>query len=336
MEPIKTGIIGLGRLGRKHASDVIYKIPGAELVAACSVVNEELEMAASWGVQHLYTDHREMLENIKLDAVIIVSPSTLHKNHVMDAIDAGVHIFCEKPLALELDDCIVIEEATTRMKDKKFMLGFMRRFDPSYLRVKKMVESGKAGSPIVFKGNSLDPMDGIEEYLAFAKTSGGPFLDMAIHDIDLAHWYLGSSVKSVFACGNSFVTPQVQGFGDNDNAFAMLFFENDAVAMLHAGRTAPNGYQVDGELVCTKATYRVNDIPRLDRVTEYTSNGVLTTCEQRFFERFDEAFVREKECFFDCIRNDTQPPIMAKDGTFATHVALCATESMNTGKVVTI
>lgn len=336
MNTIRTGIIGLGRLGRKHAYDIINRIQDADLVSACSVVPEELELAASWGVKHLYSNHREMLNNTDLDAVIIVSPSTLHKIHVMDAIDAGVHIFCEKPLALTLDDCIVIEEAVKRMNGKKFMLGFMRRFDASYLRVKEIVESGKAGKPIVFKGSSLDPLDGIKEYIAFAKSSGGPFLDMAIHDIDLAHWYLGSHVKCIFACGNSFVTPQVQEFGDNDNAFALLHFENDTVAMLHAGRTAPNGYQVEGELVCTKATYRINDIPRLDRVTEFVSDGIRTTCEQRFFERFDEAFLKEKECFFDCIQNNKQPPITARDGTYATRIALCAAESMKTGKVISI
>jgi len=334
METIKAGVIGLGRLGSKHAADILYRIPGVELRAVCAASEATLETAEMWGVSRLYTDYRELLACDGLDAVIIVSPSTLHREHVIAAIDAGLHVFSEKPLALTIEDCLAVEQAAARMKNRVFMLGFMRRFDPSYRRVKQKLDSGEAGKPIVFKGNGVDPMSGIQEYLGFARTSGGPFLDMAIHDIDLAGWYMGLPVKSVYACGNSFVVPEVQEFGDNDSAFAILRYENDAVAMLHVGRSAPNGYQVDGELVCTKATYRINAIPRLDRVEEFLQAGVVVQCEQRFFERFEEAFLLEKQHFFRCIREHIPSSVTAAEGTAATRVALAATESMRTGNVV--
>lgn len=192
MEKVKVGIAGLGRLGKVHANNIAYKIPNAELTAACSIMPAELEYAKKeLGVTDVYTDFDEMLAKADIDAVAIVTTSGLHCSQIAKALDAGKHVFSEKPLGVNVEECKQAETAVERHPELAFFLGFMRRFDPSYAYAMEKIKAGLIGEPYMVKATGIDPEALVQGAIRFAPTSGGIFIDMAIHDIDLMRWFLG-------------------------------------------------------------------------------------------------------------------------------------------------
>src|SRR5664279_5136221 len=199
---IKIGAIGLGRLGHQHAFNLRFSIPGVELVALCDMNEEKLNKTTkAWGVPHAYTDFEAMIQNRELDAIAITSPSHLHTVQIARALEQGLHVFSEKPLGTTVEECRIAETAVEKHPDRVFMLGFMRRYDPSYAYARAMVVEGRIGKPILFRGYSQDPETAIQGAIAYAGHSGGQFIDMAVHDIDLARWFMGSDPKTIFAIG---------------------------------------------------------------------------------------------------------------------------------------
>ncbi len=335
MTRIKTGIVGLGRLGLHHAMDIKNNIPEAQLIAACSIFEADAEKVRDWGIQ-FYTDYDEMLLNADIEAVVIVSSSAMHKEHVVKALKAGKHVFCEKPMALNLKECQEMEKIVDSYPELVFQLGFMRRYDPSLAEAKRMICEGKIGRPVMLKATNLDPITSIQGFINFAPTSGGEFLDMAIHDIDLALWYLEDEVDTIYAVGNSYLTPEVMQYGECDNAFAIMKFKNGSMAFLHPGRTAPHGHHNEIEIIGTDATLKIGAIPRKNNIQIYNSEGVLEECIGSFQERYNEAFLLEKKEFFHCIISGEKPKCGAKDGTAATRIAYAANDAYQTGLVVKV
>ena len=240
---IKIGAIGLGRLGYQHAYNIAYKIPGAELTALCDMNEIKLnETAKEWNVPYTYTRFEDMIKNESLDAVVITSPSALHTKQISQALDAGLHVFSEKPLGTTVEECKIAEAAVEKHPDKVFMLGFMRRYDPSYAYAKQKIDEGMIGKPILFRSYSQDPESAIEGAIAYAGHSGGEFLDMSVHDIDLACWMLNSTPKSIFAIGGCYAHPEFGLYNDGDNVSALMHFKKEAMVFLFASRTAPHGY----------------------------------------------------------------------------------------------
>ena len=242
MKEVRFGIAGLGRLGKVHAGNIASRIPGAKLVAACSIVEAELEYAREkLGITKTYTDFREMVKDPDLDAVAIVTTSSEHCWQIEAALDAGKHVFCDKPLGVTLEECEIARAAVERHPELTFMLGFMRRFDPSYAYAKKKIESGAIGTPYMVKATGIDPEATVEGSIRFAKTSGGIFVDMAVHDIDLMRWFLGSEATEVYAMGATFKHPEFREAGDDETGVAVYKFENGAIGTIHVGRTAAHG-----------------------------------------------------------------------------------------------
>ena len=158
MKTIKVGIAGLGRLGKVHANNIAFKIPNAQLTAACSIMPAELEYAKTeLGVTDVYTDFCEMLEKADIDAVAIVTTSSEHCWQIEAALDAGKHVFTDKPLGVDLEQCKIAEAAVERHPDKVFFLGFMRRYDASYAYAKKKIQEGAIGTPYMVKATGIDP-----------------------------------------------------------------------------------------------------------------------------------------------------------------------------------
>lgn len=334
MRRIKTGIVGLGRLGMVHAEDLMFRLPAAELVAACSVVKEELENVKAWGVQQLYTDYSEMIQNADIEAVVIVSPSAAHTGQVTEALNAGKHVFCEKPLGVTVEECLEVEKAEAEHPELAFQLGFMRRYDPSYAEAKRKIEAGEIGRPFLIKSTSNDPVANIDGFLKYAPHSGGPWLDMSVHDIDLALWFLGDEIESIYAIGGGYLYPELEKVGCADNACALMKFKNGSMAQMHVGYSAPHGYQVETEIFGEQANLRISAVPAKNRIETYGRNGVLVECEMSFPERFKESFLLEKQDFFNCIISGRKPACTAKDGTRTTRVAIAATKAFETGELV--
>ena len=240
MKTIKVGIAGLGRLGKVHANNIAFKIPNATLTAACSIVPAELEYAKNeLGVTDLYTDYREMLEKADIDAVAIVTTSSEHCWQIEAALDAGKHVFTDKPLGVDLEQCKLAEAAVERHPDQVFFLGFMRRYDSSYAYAKKKIQEGAIGKPYMVKAIGIDPEALVEGSIKFAATSGGIFIDMAIHDIDLMRWFLEDEPTEVYALGATFKHPEFQAVGDDlarhERVVHAVVVHGDAVAHADGG-----------------------------------------------------------------------------------------------------
>lgn len=337
MKKLKIGIVGLGRLGKVHAANIAYKISNAELTAACSIVPAELEYAkAELGVTDVYADYREMLAKADIDAVVIVTTSSEHCWQIEATLDAGKHVFSEKPLGVDVAQCKQAEAAVERHPDRTFMLGFMRRYDASYAYAKQKIDAGEIGTPYLVKATGIDPEAAVQGAIRFAKTSGGIFLDMAIHDIDLMRWFLGSEATEVYAMGATFKHPEFKEAGDDETGVAVYKFANGAMGITHVGRTAPHGYHVETEIVGTEGTIRISAVPEKNLARLYNANGVCTECVQGFPERFADAYLAEMEEFVSCALAGRQPGVSVYDGTKSTLIGYATTESWKTGKAVKI
>ncbi len=335
MKKIKVGAVGLGRLGKQHAENIAFKIPNAELTAVCSIVQEEVdEVVKAWGIPYGYTSFEEMLTNKELDAIAISSSSDQHCTHIKMALEAGFHVFCEKPLGTNLEELEVAQNAVDGHPDQVFMLGFMRRYDPSYAYAKEKIQEGAIGKPMVIRCYGLDPVSAIEGAIKFAPTSGGLFLDMMIHDIDLARWYLESEAKTVFAAGDCYMYPEFAESNDIDNGVGVVQFENGTIALMYAGRTAPHGYHVETEIIGTRGSLRIGTTPIKNLVTISNEHGVTKECVGGFLERFEQAYLNEMEEFIDCILTKRQPDVTVMDGVESTKLAYALTKSYRENELV--
>ena len=332
---IRIGAIGLGRLGFQHAYNLRFAIPGVELVALCDANAEKLHATArEWGVERTYTDFDAMIGSGGLDAVAIASPSHLHTVQIAAALERGLHVFSEKPLGTTVEECRIAEAAVAKHPDRVFMLGFMRRYDPSYAYAKRMVEQGKIGRPILFRGYSQDPESAIAGAIAYAGHSGGQFIDMAVHDIDLARWFMGSDPKSIFAIGGCYAHPEFGQHQDGDNVAALMHLENGSMVFLFAGRTAPHGYNVETEIIGTQGILRIASVPQKNMVEILDSHGVRKECSQDFLERFGDAYLAEMNEFVRCINEGRTPEVTVYDGTKCTEIAYRCKEAFETNELV--
>jgi myo-inositol 2-dehydrogenase/D-chiro-inositol 1-dehydrogenase len=335
MKTIRIGIAGLGRLGYGHAENIAFRTPGAELGAVCSVTGSELERAKlDFPNAARYQTFEELLQDRSLGAIFICTPSGLHCAQIEAALTAGFHVFCEKPLGVNVAECEQAEKVVARHPGQVFMLGFMRRYDESYAYAKKLVDAGRIGRPFLVRAYGLDPEAAVAGAIRFAPTSGGIFLDMAVHDIDLAGWFLGDQPASVYAAGGSFVHPEFASFGDCDNACALLQYQKGGIAMLYVGRTAPHGYHIETEIVGSEGTLRISPVPQKNLVQVFAREGVVQECVGGFIERFQTAYLNELREFVSCIKEGRQPDIKVEDGTQATRIAFAATEAYKNKKVV--
>lgn len=335
MKKIKVGIAGLGRLGKVHANNIAFKIPNAELTAACSIAPAELEYAKDvLGVTDVYTDFREMLAKADIDAVAIVTTSSEHCWQIEAALDAGKHVFSDKPLGVNLEECKQAEAAVERNPDKVFFLGFMRRYDASYAYAKQKIKEGAIGTPYMVKATGIDPEALVEGSIKFAATSGGIIIDMAVHDIDLMRWFLEDEPTEVYAIGSTFKHPEFKAVGDDETAVATYKFKNGGIGVIHVGRTAPHGYHVETEIVGTEGSIRISPVPEKNLAILYNTNGVVTECVEGFPQRFSEAYQLEMQEFIDCICENRKPGVTVYDGTKSTAIAFGTTEAWKSGKVV--
>lgn len=332
---VRIGVAGLGRLGRRHALNLANSVGGAELAAACSVIPEDLEWARSeLGIDSLFGDYRAMLEAGGLDAVYLVTSSAFHASQTIEAIRRGLHVFCEKPMGVTVGECREVERAVAERPDLVFLVGFVRRFDPSYAYAKKLVDDGAIGRPFLVRSQTVD----LDEYapfqVKFVPTSGGIFLDMNIHDIDLARWFLGGEVESVFAIGGSYSHPEFDAMGDADNTVALARFAGGQMAVLSASRTAFHGHDTHTEITGSKGIVKIGITPTRNRVEIFDAGGARVECVKDFYERFSEGFLAEAKEFVDCIVEGRRPNVSARDGTKATEVGFALKESFRSKGIV--
>ena len=333
---VRIGIAGLGRMGRRHAETLARRVSGAALVAACSPLEDELIWAKeTLGVAHTFIDYATMLARPDIDAVFLVTPTTLHAQQIIDALHAGKHVFSEKPLSLDLDACLRVEAEAARFPQLKVMIGFVRRFDRSYCHAAERIERGEIGAPFLVRSQTLDKHDPSGFFVRFAATSGGIFLDMSVHDIDTARWLLGNPAPlRAYAAGTVAVHEGLHQWQDVDNAAALCEFEGGKIAYFCASRTMAHGFEASTEVFGTRGRLTVGANPRADWVDIADAHGVRNECTPTFYERFQEAFLSEDQAFVDVVRGVRVPPVTLHDATQATRIGIGLRESLLTKRLV--
>jgi len=333
MARLNVGLIGLGRLGRVYARDLSARIPTTKLVAVADTDRALAERTArEFDVASVYGDPSELVADRAVDAVVIVSPTHTHRDIVVRALAAKKPTFCEKPPAISLVEAIEMADAQRRT-GTFFQMGFMRRFDPGYAAAKKQVDEGRIGRPVVFKATSRDPFPPSLAY-ADPKSSGGIFVDMGIHDFDLARWFMGE-VANVQAVGGVLAFPELGTVGDRDNVIAMLTFADGRLGVVDLTRNGFYGYDITTELLGTEGTLRVGYL-RETPVLLMTKNSVAHDTVPYFMERFERAYTLQLENFAANVLHDRPAPLTIDDGVEALRVAIAATRACDTGTRVDI
>jgi myo-inositol 2-dehydrogenase / D-chiro-inositol 1-dehydrogenase len=340
---VRVGVAGLGRLGRRHANNLAYRVPGATLAAACSPLEDDLAWAReALPAARLYDDYAAMLADDTLDAVWLVTPSALHAQQIVDALRAGKHVFCEKPLSLDVAECERVVAESRRHDTQQVTIGFMRRFDPSYQDAYAKVQSGAIGRPFLVRSQTSDLNDPDGFFVRFAPTSGGIFLDCTVHDIDVARWLLGKPrATRVFASGTIALHEGLRATGDVDNGVAICEFEGGALAMFYVSRTMAHGNDTSSEVIGTAGALAIGRIPRANRVEIYDARGVRTECTPTFFDRFEEAFLIEAQAFVAAVNSRKGKGAQGQGATLedaleATRIGVALRESMRTRQAVAL
>ena len=328
---LRFGVIGVGRIGKIHIENLTNRISKVDVIAVADVFAEELEkVAREFNVPKAVTDYREILNSSEIDAIVICSPTPTHAQIIQEAAAAGKQIFCEKPIELSLKKINKILEEVEK-NGVRFMVGFNRRFDPNFLKVHEIVKSGKIGQPHVLKITSRDPAPPPEEYI---KASGGIFLDMTIHDFDMARYLINSEVTEVYAKGKVLVDPVFEKAGDWDTAAIVLTFKNGAIGIIDNSRQAVYGYDQRVEVFGSEGVVSVkNNTP--DNHIYIDRNGTHSALPLNFFmDRYTESYLNEMSAFIDCVSNNTTPPATGKDGLLAVIIGLTAMKSVQENRPV--
>lgn len=331
MGKVRVGIIGAGRIGKIHA-DNLLRMGEAEVVAISDLfANEELlAWASARGIGLVTTDSTELIGHPDIDAVFICSSTDTHVPLIIQAAEAGKHIFCEKPVSMDVNRTREALDAV-RKADVKLQIGFNRRFDHNFKRLRELVEQGRAGDPHLIKITSRDPNPPSPAYI---QVSGGIFMDMAIHDFDMARFLAGSEVETVFAQGAVLVDPVFGEYDDLDTAITTLTFASGALAVIDNSRRAVYGYDQRVEVFGSKGAVSAdNDYP--NTVVVSGEDGIVRDKPLHFFlERYNEAYIDETRQFIDSVLHDRPLAVEGFDGLQAELIAKAAKESVKLGRPV--
>lgn len=339
---LRVAIAGLGRMGARHANHFYGLTPRAELVAASSPEQKEIDWAntALPGVR-TYLSYDEMLqEEIKkgLQAVVVASATAVHAEQAIKAIKLGLHVLCEKPLSTNVDisQSVVTayRESQKTHPNQKVICGFSRRFDASYRDAFEKTQAGLIGRPAVFRSQTCDKLDPSGFFVEYAKFSGGIFVDCSIHDIDLALWFYGedSKVKSVSAVGITAVEPDLRKYNDRDNAVAVIEFYDGKIAQLYCSRMMAAGQEDTTEIIGTKGKLSINAQPQINLVNITEANGIRREVPPHYYGRFRDAFITEANEFTACCLDNTEVPFKLEGAVNAVRIGQALQESLIQGK----
>jgi inositol 2-dehydrogenase len=310
------------------------RVPEAELAAVADPAPGLAQRtAAELGVPRWYEDYRELLAAPDVDAVIIATPASTHTEVIEAAAESGRAIFCEKPLALTLEECDRAVRAVERARGP-FQIGYNRRFDAAYTEAKRLIEDGAIGRPVTFKSTSRDPMMPRLEY-ARPDVSGGLIVDMAIHDLDIGRWLMRSEVTRVFTEGGTLVFDQLNTVGDFDNAVINLKFASGALGNVEVSRNALYGYDIRTEVLGSEGGVLIGTLQQTP-VLLLTRQGAHHDVMRYIIERFSDAYLAEVRHFVRVVRGEEKPGPTIYDGRAGVEIALAATLSYREGRPVAL
>jgi len=334
---IHLAVLGLGRLGSIHAENIVNHINDAQLACIVDPFEGRAEQVAKeLGIERWSREPNDVFQDPMIDAVIIATPTSTHAEMVRLAVQNKKHIFIEKPITRTLEEA---KEVMRLIKENEVLcqVGFMRRFHPDFAAAKKRIDAGEIGKPIYFKGFTRDnPPDkyDISPSTAFLKQSGGIFLDLAIHDYDIARYLMGANVTSVLAAGRVVMNPFMEEYGDADQAITYMEFDSGATGDIESSRTSPYGFDIGCEIIGTEGAIQIPSIRNREAVLLNASGrhelGPI------FPPSVYESYKLEIVDFVQSVRFNQSSPCNEEDGKAALELAIAATESYKIGKTVTL
>ena len=331
---INVGIIGAGRIGKVHCESIMRYVKSATVKAIADpfLTDETKDWAKGLGVNEFYTDYNKILEDKDIQAVLICSSTDTHSTISLEAIAAGKHIFCEKPIDHDVNKILEVKKALEN-SNVKYQVGFNRRFDHNFKAARKAVEGGQIGDLNILKVCSRDPGAPPVSYI---KVSGGIFLDMTIHDFDMVRFMSGSEVEEVFAYGAVLVDPAIGEAGDIDTAVISMKLANGAIAVIDNCRRASYGYDQRVEAFGSLGQVAISNDSESTAVVS-DANGVHGEVPLNFFlERYMGAYVEEVSEFIDCVVNDKPVTVGLDCGLQPVLIGIAAKKSLETGVPVKI
>jgi myo-inositol 2-dehydrogenase/D-chiro-inositol 1-dehydrogenase len=330
MEKMNVAVAGLGRIGKIHLKNLARNFSQIRLVAVMDLLDESKTLAEEFNVPVFVKSFEELLAVPDLDAVVICSPTDTHADYVIQAARAGVQIFCEKPLDLSLERVQEVLEVVKK-EGIHLMLGFNRRFDPEFKKIRQLVEEGAVGDPQIIKITSRDPGPPPVSYI---ERSGGMFLDMTIHDFDMARYISGKEVKEVYARAAVKVDPEIGRAGDVDTAVITLTFEDDSMAVIDNCRKAAYGYDQRLEVFGSKGMAQAeNNFPNNHKL--YTKKGSSGDLPLHFFlERYETSYLQEMREFIEALNSGKGMPVDGSDGLISIAIGLAAKKSIQENRPV--
>ena len=326
---LNIALLGFGRIGKIHFTNIEQYFPAATVTAVADPAGNDAFVRQHKDI-FFTKDPYEAIARKDVDAVLICTPTSSHATLIEEAIRQGKHIFCEKPMDLSLERT----EALTKLAKEaniRLMIGFNRRFDPDFMQAYRSVREGKIGDVQVVKITSRDP--GLPP-LDYIRNSGGLFMDMAIHDFDMARYIMNKEVVEVFAKGLVVIDPAVARAGDVDTALTTLTFEDGSYAVIDNSRKAVYGYDQRLEIFGSGGMIQVENNLH-NRNVLYNESGIHQALPLDFFmDRYSRSYLKEIELFIDALTQQKEIPATGADAIQATMIAVAAKMSMESGNPV--
>ncbi|WPH04099.1 Hypothetical protein R9X50_00698400 [Acrodontium crateriforme] len=336
---LQIAVSGLGRMGARHALHFLERTPRAELVGAF----DPNPAARAWGKQHLepygvtiYDSYEAMLAHPGLEAVVVAGSTTEHAPQTIRAIEADKHVLCEKPLSTSVEISRSVLDAANKKPHLKVLCGFSRRFDASYRAAFDQIDSGALGRPTIIRSQTCDKHRDDDYFINYSKHSGGIFVDANVHDIDLTLWFFGqdSIVKSVSAVGVVARTKGLEQYGDVDNGVGVVEFWGGKIAYYFGSRMMAAGQHDETEVIGTHGKLSINGTPAQNLVEIHEPAGVRREIGQTYYDRFEQAFVKESNEFTEAVLDDKKLPFQLSGAVQAVKIGCALQEALRSGKKI--
>lgn len=337
MDTLRFCLVGAGRAGMVHAVNVSRNIKNAQLTAIVDSNREVLEdRRRELGVEHIFTDLKEALSKDLFDAVIIVTPTFTHKDMAVQCARAKKHVFCEKPMAVHVDDAREMID-TAEARGVKLQIGFMRRFDLSFIHAKRIIENGEMGEVMIIKSVGRGP--GLPPPWTYSVAdSNGMLGEVNSHDFDSTRWFAGSEYKRIYVEAiNRKVQKLKKDYPDfYDNAVCTLRFENGVIGTIDGTCPADYGYDGRTEILMTKGLISIGETRGEAFFTCNTDGVIKESAFKSWRNRFRDAYLEEMKSFITSVLEDKTTLVTGEDGLAAVEAVVAANESIRKGVPVEI
>jgi len=335
MSLVNICLVGAGRVGHMQGTNIKEGTSLAQVVAVVDPQEDAAkELSAQLGAKRVFTDFAEALEWGKFEAIVITTPTLTHPKIVVEAARAKKHIFCEKPLSLSLKEASQMREEVEQAQ-VKFLMGFMRRFDPGFLKAQERIEKREIGQVVLIKSTSRGPHLP-PGWACDPRSSGGMLAEVSSHDFDTLRWFAHSEFNSLWAIAGNYQCPDIEYQGFYDHAVVSCKFNNGVMGMIDMGCPVNYGYDARMEILGTEGVIFVGKVEAEDTLVLRKDGQVTTGAFSSWRTRFKTAYLEEMRHFIKCIDEDLPPRVTLEDGQRVIEAVLAANRSIETSQSVEI